>query len=422
MRRYYVADRNRNKLRALLDWQATEALSLQGGAGLQQGRLPRRDLRPAGHQELGRQPRRHLRAGRRRQRQRVLHLRGLSARSRAGNTYTANSNVATITGGQPERSACPATPATATRRCSSGTTTTSWIRASNWSANMLDKVHTVGFALREEGRASWTLTGNFDPDPGALGQQRHRRQLGQQPPRRLRARPPTTIAAFFIPATPLPTVTTDTLELRLNGTYAIDAHQSVRVVYAYMRMRSADWAYEGMQIGAGTLSSVLPTNETAVQLQRERHRRVVPHRVLDHPGGIVCRARYSRSHSSECCVVTLDWCVGLPRWASDLAKGDAAKGKATYAERKCGHVSPDRQGGRQGRQDVHHPRRHRRQAVAGRHQELADRHREDGGQAAKKPPMPMSGFMKNLKPALSDAEVANLVAYMQTLSGGKPNP
>jgi hypothetical protein len=37
----------------------------------------------------------------------------------------------------------------------------------------------------------------------------------------------------------------------------------VRVVYAYMRMRSVDWAYDGMDLGAGTLSSVLPTNETA---------------------------------------------------------------------------------------------------------------------------------------------------------------
>ena len=34
----------------------------------------------------------------------------------------------------------------------------------------------------------------------------------------------------------------------------------------------------------------------------------------------------------------------------------------------------------------------------------------------------MSGYLKNLKPALGDAEVANLVAYIQTLSGGKPNP
>jgi hypothetical protein len=51
--------------------------------------------------------------------------------------------------------------------------------------------------------------------------------------------------------------------LRLNARYTVHANQSLRVVYAYMRMRSVDWAYDGMQIGSATLSGVLPTNETA---------------------------------------------------------------------------------------------------------------------------------------------------------------
>ena len=52
------------------------------------------------------------------------------------------------------------------------------------------------------------------------------------------------------------------LDLRLNGTYAVKAHQTLRIVYDYMRMRSADWMYDGMQIGAGTISGVLPSMET----------------------------------------------------------------------------------------------------------------------------------------------------------------
>ncbi len=40
MRRYYVADRNRDKLRALLSWQATEQLSFQGGLDLNKDRYP----------------------------------------------------------------------------------------------------------------------------------------------------------------------------------------------------------------------------------------------------------------------------------------------------------------------------------------------------------------------------------------------
>ncbi len=73
--------------------------------------------------------------------------------------------------------------------------------------------------------------------------------------------PPTTIAAYFIPATPVPTVTTDSLELRINGKVAIAPHQALRLAYAYLYMGSADYAYEGMQIGIGTISGVLPTNE-----------------------------------------------------------------------------------------------------------------------------------------------------------------
>jgi hypothetical protein len=38
----------------------------------------------------------------------------------------------------------------------------------------------------------------------------------------------------------------------------------------------------------------------------------------------------------------------------------------------------------------------------------------------KKPPIPMSGFLKGLKPPLSEAEVANLVAYVRTLAAAKP--
>ena len=35
----------------------------------------------------------------------------------------------------------------------------------------------------------------------------------------------------------------------------------------------------------------------------------------------------------------------------------------------------------------------------------------------KKPVMPMSAFIKGLKPALSEADVTNLIAYVQSLAG-----
>ena len=74
---------------------------------------------------------------------------------------------------------------------------------------------------------------------------------------------PTTIAAYFIPATALPTVSVDSRELRLDGRYALTGRQSVRVGYSYLHMDNADWMYEGMQIGAGTIAGVLPSLEQA---------------------------------------------------------------------------------------------------------------------------------------------------------------
>ncbi len=73
--------------------------------------------------------------------------------------------------------------------------------------------------------------------------------------------PASTVAAFFIPAAALPRVSTSTSELRLNAVYAVAKGQSLRVIYSYLHMKSNDWVYEGMQMGLGTPSGVLPTNE-----------------------------------------------------------------------------------------------------------------------------------------------------------------
>ena len=73
--------------------------------------------------------------------------------------------------------------------------------------------------------------------------------------------PPTNIAATFIPATALPTVKSDTTELHLSGRFAVAPRQSLKISYAYLRMTSSDWIYEGLQFGS--MSGVLPTNEQA---------------------------------------------------------------------------------------------------------------------------------------------------------------
>jgi hypothetical protein len=73
--------------------------------------------------------------------------------------------------------------------------------------------------------------------------------------------PPTNIGAFYVPASALPTVFTDTAEARITGSYQVRPGQSLRLEYAFQHMSSDDWMYEGMQIGAGTLVNVLPSDE-----------------------------------------------------------------------------------------------------------------------------------------------------------------
>jgi MtrB/PioB family decaheme-associated outer membrane protein len=255
MRRYYVADRNRDKVRTLLSWQVSEPLSLQGGVDLSNDHYPdsRYGLQDAkgwavdldGTYALGEDMSVN-----------VFYTYENQRSVTASNSYTANSNTAAIANGQ------PGVVGLSGNGCD-GYTTLQQRNNNNkvdpcldWSSAMLDKANTVGLGLRRKlalldltgdlvfSRARWdnnvsggNWANNIGNGPGA---------------------PPTAIAAFFIPAIAWPAVTTDTTELRLSAKYTVNAH-SVRVGYSYMRMRSADPTYEGMQIGS--VSTLLPSSE-----------------------------------------------------------------------------------------------------------------------------------------------------------------
>jgi hypothetical protein len=256
MRRYYVADRNRDKVRTLLTWQATDELSFQGGVnfnkddylnsiyGLQnaKGWVVNLDGTYALADDVSAN---------------VFYTYENQRSITAGNTYTANSNAATIANSQ------PGVVGLSGNSCDGYTTLLQRNNSNkldpclNWSADMLDKVNTLGFGLR--GKVSdLDLTGNVilsrsNWDNNVSGGNWANNILNGP------GAAPTTIAAWFIPATPTPTVATDTVEVHVGGKYTISKLQSVRVAYAYLHMKSADWAYEGMQFGS--LSGILPSNE-----------------------------------------------------------------------------------------------------------------------------------------------------------------
>jgi hypothetical protein len=259
MRRYYVSDRDRNKLRALATWQATEAFALQGGADYNQDHYPDAvyglqdshnwDVNVDGTYSAGTA----VTAT-------VFYTYEDFRNQSAGNTYTANSNVAVITGGQPGAvglSGNTCDPYTTLQQRNNNNKLDPCL---NWFTDRLDKTHSYGFGLLWKGVADTPLDlsgnvimthvrSNNDVTGGNWANNPVNGPGG----------PPTTIAAFFIPATSLPTVSTDTAELYFNGTYRIGTHHSVHVLYTFMHMSSTDWAYEGMQLGS--LSTALPTLE-----------------------------------------------------------------------------------------------------------------------------------------------------------------
>jgi MtrB/PioB family decaheme-associated outer membrane protein len=259
MRRYFVSDRDRNKLRALATWQATEALALQGAADYNQDHYPGAvyGLQDSHNWDINVD---------------ATYLLGTDVTAivfytyedfrnqSAGNTYTANSNVATITGGQPGAIGLSGNICDTYTTLQQRNNNNKLDPCLNWFTDRLDKVHSYGFSLlwKEVADKPLDVSGNAivthaRSDNNVTGGNWANNPVNGP------GGPPTTIAAFFIPATALPTVSTDTAEVYFNATYRIDTHQSVHLLYTFMHMTSTDWAYEGMQLGS--LNSVLPTLE-----------------------------------------------------------------------------------------------------------------------------------------------------------------
>jgi MtrB/PioB family decaheme-associated outer membrane protein len=68
-------------------------------------------------------------------------------------------------------------------------------------------------------------------------------------------------AVLYIPAANLPPVTTRTLDLRLTGRVSLGKSADLRVFYELQRLKATDFAYDGLGLGTGT--EQLPTLEQA---------------------------------------------------------------------------------------------------------------------------------------------------------------
>ena len=133
----------------------------------------------------------------------------------------------------------------------------------NWFTDMRERADTLGLTLARKGLKGGRLNLAGDlvytwarTDTGVTGGSYANNPFALAGAPVL---PPGVPAVFFIPATDLPTVSTRTLELRLRAQYAVGKSSQINLLAAYERLRSSDFAYDGMQFGTGT--EQLPTNE-----------------------------------------------------------------------------------------------------------------------------------------------------------------
>lgn len=264
MRRFNMADRNRDKLRTALNWDATERLSFQGGVDFNQDQYSNSvyGLQSARGWALNldgtftaaddltfnvfytHEDQRSKTAG---------DAYGTNNNGLAGNSFVGQAGNTLVSGG------CFGTRAAQNQNAKVDP-------CLNWGTDMHDQADTLGLQFTKKGLMAGRLAlngnviytrattdnsvsgGSYVNNPYALA----------APAPALAAGVP---AVLFIPASPLPTVTTNIITGVLAGNYSLDKVSAVRVAYSYSRLTSSDYAYDGLQYGS--VGSVMPTSEKA---------------------------------------------------------------------------------------------------------------------------------------------------------------
>jgi len=260
LRRYFVADRNQNQLRAQFDWQAGEKFDLQGTGQVTDNNYInskyglRRDTAWAATVDASYSPTADFIAD-------VFYTYDNRRYNAAGDAYGSNST--TVFQGQAGNTAisggCYAT--IVTRNASAKIDP-----CLNFFKNDRDKVDTAGLTLRRENLAGKKLQLAAEvmytrarTSTGVAGGSYVNNPLALAAPA-----PPLasgTPAVFFIPAADYPLIRNDELSIVPNATYAISKSASLQGFYWYQKLMASDWIYQGFQYGTGT--NYMPTNEKA---------------------------------------------------------------------------------------------------------------------------------------------------------------
>ncbi len=254
LRRYNMADRTRDRIKAVVEWQPTDLLAVHANADYRKddftqsryGLLDSRSWSANAEGSLAATEDLSLTVFYTYERQR--------ARS-AGNTYTANSAATAVNGFTAIEGGC--FPTIALRNANNKIDP-----CLDWSTRMNDRTHTYGFSADRKNLAGGKLALGIElllslaaSDNDVAGGNYVNNPLA------VTGAPAGTIASYYLAAAPLPTVKTQRWDAMLNARYMLSAASTLRFGYRYAWLRASDYAYEGMQFGG--LAGVLPTNETA---------------------------------------------------------------------------------------------------------------------------------------------------------------
>ncbi len=260
LRRYFVADRNRNHARAEFEWQASEKFALQGtGQATDNNYLNskyglRRDTAWAATMDASYTPTANFIAD-------VFYTYDNRRYNSAGDAYGSNS-TATFQGQAGNTAISGGCFATIAAKNASAKIDP----CLNFFKNDRDKVDTVGFTLRRENLAgnklqlaSEVLYTRARTSTGVAGGSYVNNPLALAAPA-----PPLatgTPAVFYISASDYPLIRNDEISVVPSATYAISKSASLQGFYWFQKLMASDWIYQGLQYGTGT--NYMPTNEKA---------------------------------------------------------------------------------------------------------------------------------------------------------------
>jgi hypothetical protein len=253
MRRFNMADRNRDKVRSIVNWEANDKLSFQAGADYNNDDYKNSVFGLTGARSWAFNFEGSYAASADLTASVWYTFEDINSRT-AGDAYGANSATTNVNGFTTiESGACYATIAARNLNGKQDP-------CLRWSTNMRDKVDTAGFTVRQTG-----LMGGRLRLFGDLAYTRQSTDIDVNGgsyvnnPYAVAGAPAGTSAAFFIGAQPLPTVVVKILSLQVKAQYDLDRTSSVGAMYMYGKLEGNDYAYNGMQFGTGT--NYMPTNE-----------------------------------------------------------------------------------------------------------------------------------------------------------------